>query len=791
MKGLNPTRTHLIETFGLNINLKQGKGCVLTDDKGKEYLDFLSQYGALPFGQNPTEIWSALKEQQELSRPNMVQPLPALEAERLADSLTDLTPHDLSVVTLANSGAEAVEASIKLARARTGRDVILSTQNGFHGKTLGSLSTTGNSVYQKDFGGPAPNFKYLPFNDLEALEAELSSSQVAAFIVEPIQGEGGVVCPSDDYLDEVISLCRRYGTLSIIDEIQTGLGRTGKLFACEDCKEPPDVLLLGKALGGGLMPISAMVVRPEVWDDRFGLLHSSTFANNNLACTAANATLDLLLKNDKKIIREVERNGRYFKQKLLELQKRYPDEITSVSGQGYMLGVKFVSPLLRGDSASMSFCSLNGGFIALLSSYLLNQHGVLTAPVFNNTQTMRLQPPLVADKKKIDKCVDALDTMCSVLHKGKYSELMKHLVTGETVTKNFNINRGPLKPATEPTLGKFCFVIHYTEKQDILNSDKSLQDYTPEQLDNWTKWVKNVGPGYAWPVKGGTSLTGATTEGMLLSVPLLPNDMVLGGRKQATEMIKGAVDLAIEYGSTRLGLGAFTSIVTNGGKTVTGNGIPVTSGNTLTTVMGVRALEEAAESLGVDISKAHIVVVGATGSIGRLASLILAKRTNKLTLVGNPNNRQADKFLSKVCSDINNNTVNLTATTDLNRALSTADLVFVATNSESALIDTTNLKAGTVVCDVSRPSNVVQTSKALVFDGGLVKPPFPVNLGPFQNTPDNLCWGCLGETMLLALEGETADYSIGRDLTLEDADRISEMALRHGFEPNSSWKDKI
>ncbi|WP_272010717.1 aminotransferase class III-fold pyridoxal phosphate-dependent enzyme [Roseovarius sp. ZX-A-9] len=840
MNGLNPTRARLLETFGLDLELAHGNGCRLYDTAGREYLDFLSQYGALPFGHNPPQIWDALRNQESLMRPAMVQPLRAIEAERLADKLASIAPHDLNVVTLANSGAEAVEAAIKLARARSGRDHILSTLNGFHGKTMGALSATGKPMYQKDFGGPAPGFEYVPFGDLEALEAKLVADHdsIAAFILEPIQGEGGVVCPLDEgYLGAAIALCRKYGVLSIIDEIQTGLGRTGQLFACEDCPEPPDMLLLGKALGGGLMPISAVIVRPEVWDDRFGFLHSSTFANNNLACAVANATLDLLLKDDRTLIKDVERNGHYFHAQLEALKQRYPEVLNEVRGRGYMRGIVFRKPFERADSASMAFCGLNGGFIGLLSSYLLNVEGVLTAPVFNDANVMRLQPALISGQPEIDRCITALEAVCDVLARGDYHALMQHLVTPKRAaqlakTEPAMPQQGPARGLPESVPGRFCFLIHYTQEEDLLRSDPSFANFSPEERATWMEWVKRVGPGFAWPVAGGTSRAGATAEGMIMSVPLLPKDMMGAGRKDARTMIQASAGMAAEFGANRLGLGAFTSIVTNGGAAVAGHGVPVTSGNTLTTVSGVTALERAARRVGIDPANAHIVVVGATGAIGRLASLMLARRANRLTLVGNAGNRQAQTFLDRVadevvhtlsvedlppragglstcvqnllppqgevmtkgvakdfaraCAEVGLSTP-ITGTTDLNSALETADMVLVATSAEVTFLDPTQLRPGTVVCDVARPPNVTQADLseqgALVFDGGLVRPPFPVNLGPFQNLPEDLCWGCLGETMLLALEGEADDYSLGRDLKLSDADRISEMARRHGFEP--------
>lgn len=836
MNGLNPARARLLETFGLDAELTHAVGCTLIDKSGREYLDFLAQYGALPFGHNPSQIWNAMRNQQNLMRPAMVQPLRALEAEQLADTLARITPHDLGVVMLANSGAEAVEAAIKLARARTGRDGILSTHNGFHGKTMGALSATGKPIYQKDFGGPAANFSYIRYDDLDMLEAELKANgdQIAAFIVEPIQGEGGVVCPADEgYLDGVIALCRQYGVLSIVDEIQTGLGRTGRMFACEDCAQAPDMLLLGKALGGGLMPISAVVIRPEAWDDRFGFLHSSTFANNNLACAAANASIELLLRDDRAMVENVAKNGQYFQERLQVLAKRFPSVLSGARGRGYMQGLMFEAPHQRADSASMAFCGLNGGFVGLLSSYLFNVENVLTAPVFNNAQVMRLQPPLIAQKAEIDRCVNALSNVCDVLEEGDYRALMAHLVTPKRraqldETPPALPQQGPARGVPEATPGRFCFLIHYTEEEDVLRSDPSFARFSAEERATWMEWVKRIGPGFAWPVAGGTSKDGSRAEGMIMSVPLLPKDMLGKGRGPAREMIRASADMAADFGASRLGLGAFTSIVTNGGAAVAGRGVPVTSGNTLTTVSAVDALQRCAQRVGIDPADAHVVVVGATGAIGRLASLMIARWAGQLTLVGNGGNSHAPRLLARVADEtvqtlcakrpvpaagglsravrsllarkaepgieaLNQacaragRSAPITVTTDLDAALATADLVLVATNSDIALVDPTVMRPGTVICDVARPQNVAKADLSgtgvLVFDGGLVKPPFPIHLGPFQTLPENLCWGCMGETMLLALEGETKDYSLGRDLDLEDADRVAEMARRHGFRP--------
>lgn len=824
MSLLNPARNQLLETFALDVTLIRGSGACLFDEHGEEYLDFLSQYGALPFGHNPERGWAALRDAHQAQLPSMVQPLRSPEAERLACKLAEVTPGDLAITTLTNSGAETVEAAIKLARIRTGRSVILSTRNGFHGKTLGALSATGKPLYQQGFNAPAPDFDYLPFGDLAALEARLvaQGGEIAAFIFEPIQGEGGVVCPPEGYVEAAIALCRRYGVLTILDEIQTGLGRTGQLFACSGFREVPDMLLLSKALGGGLMPIGACIVRPSAWDDRFGRLHSSTFANNGLAATVACATLDQLLEDNGALIRQVAENGAYIRARLEALQRDYPDVIREVRGRGYMLGLEFQSLEERGDSAIMAHAGLNGGVTALIASYLVNVQKVLTAPLFNDSRVLRLQPPLILDRTGLDRAVQALAVVCDILHRSDYHALVRHLVARRHKTEadapafealaceTPAAEPAPL-PATEPVKGRFGFVIHYTEDEDIFRSDPSLRQFSDSELDDWKAWVKRLGPGFVRQIPDVVSKTGEVASGWLLSVPMLPADMRGKGRNEARQMIAGAVDLAGAEGACRVGLGAFTSIVTRGGETVTGRGVPITSGNTLTTVSAVKAITQLCRRTGLSLQDAHVVVVGASGAIGRLGAMLLARRAGSMTLVGNAKNPFAPRLLAKVADEIRLSLAEasqdaawtpgrlaqsmrngmegqgLSWTTDLGPALAEADIVLVATSSDTVLVDPTQLRPGTLVCDVARPPNVASAdlsgSGVLVFDGGLVSPPSAVDLGPFQTLPDNIAWGCLSETMLLALSGETGDFSIGSSLSLTGADRLATLAETHGFEP--------
>lgn len=807
---LNPTRGSLLETFALDVEMVEGSGTRLIDADGNTYLDFLSQYGALPFGHNPPHVWSAIAEGHARRVPAMVQPLRPVIAERLAEMLASITPGDLSITTFTNSGAETVEAAIKLARVRTGRPGILSTMNGFHGKTLAALSATGKPMYQKGFEAPAPGFDHVPFGDLDALEQRFSADagRIAAFIVEPIQGEGGVIVPPEGYLDGVIRICRRYGVLSIIDEIQTGLGRTGSLFACSDCPETPDMLLLAKALGGGVMPIGACIVRPDVWDDRFGRLHSSTFANNNIACLAALATLEALLADQAELVRRVAANGTYFTERLRSLQDRFPQILSDVRGRGYMIGIEFAELEDRG-SATLAYASLNGGVTPLVSSYLLNVHGVLTAPLFNTTRVLRLQPPLVATRDEIDRVVAAIEATCAALASGDVAEIVGHLVRTLPApledAEATMVRPASPRPATPPLTrpNEFAFLIHYTEKSDVLHSDPSLVALGEDGLGRWLDWVKRLGPGTVRTLPTIRSKTGAVASGCIMSVPMLPQDMQGAGRSQAVAMIRDAAQMAAAAGAGRLGLGAYTSIVTRGGETAAGYGPAVTSGNTLTTVSAVKAIRRVAERSGLALRDAHVAVVGATGAIGRLAAMMLARDVAGVTLIGNASNPFAPRLLANVAREVaavaeiarqlagRPGEIPLLATTDLS-TIRAADIVLVATSSEVTLVDPRTLTPGTIVCDIARPPNVAHAemmeTEVLVFDGGLVEPPFELDLGPFQTLPVNLCWGCLGETMLLALAGEARDISLGSRLSLEDADHIARLAEVHGFEPaRTQW----
>ncbi|MGD8911798.1 MAG: aminotransferase class III-fold pyridoxal phosphate-dependent enzyme [Candidatus Thiodiazotropha sp.] len=837
----NPTRTDLLKAFHLDRPLVRGIGHLLYDAQGVEYLDFLSQYGAVSLGHNHPELWQVCQDVQQEQLPTMIQPLVPVAAQALSEKLAEITPGNLDLCVFTNSGAEAVEAAIKLARSRTGRRIILSTTNGFHGKTLGALSATGRDLYQVPFGAPVPYFEHIPYGDLEALETRLAQSHddIAAFIFESIQGEGGVVIAPPGYLAKAMKLCRQYGVLTILDEIQSGLGRTGKMFALPEDADAPDILTLAKTLSGGLIPIGACISTPEVWDDEFGQLHSSTFANNNLACRVATRVIEILQRNNQQIIKNVAVNGDYLISRLQALMETYPDVIKRVRGKGFMTGLEFQPFLLEEGSGSMAFFSMNEGLIAAFSSYLFNVHRIVTAPAFNSSHTLRLQPPFTVGRGEIDRVVGAIDCLCDALSRRDYHHLYQIFLGkspqvvkgGKKYPKPESLPLTPARDYDRSNPGsQFTFVVHYMYEQDFIDADPSFEQFSSEEMEKLRKWSSEVGPGFVHHIAGVESKAGQVSEGWLMFLPMIPRDMVQLGRSDVLRMLEKAKHMAQRRGCSVVGLGGFTSIVSSGGSALTGDGAWITSGNTLTSVLAFGGIEEITRRVGMDLSQASVAVVGATGAIGRLVSLLLSGRIGSLRLVGNASNADALERCEAIADEIYTHLLadgaaadatagelarslrrdiavareksgNGTAaaavrraykippifcTTNLDIALGDVDIVVAATNSDTAVIQAYHLRDWSIVCDVARPPNVSdnvgRASNTLVFDGGLVELPNPVEFG-VMGLPPGICWGCLGETILLALESAQGDHSIGQLLSLEEASYITELANKHGFKP--------
>lgn len=408
---LNAGLVTLLKLVDFDKRFVRARGVSVWDSEGQEYLDFLGGYGSLNTGHNHPRIIAAVEAVREL--PNLLQASLSPLAGALAKNLAAVAPGDLKRSFFCNSGAEAVEGAVKLARIATGRTKLIYTENSFHGKTMGALSVTGRHKYQEPFRPLVAACKAIPYNDLTALEEALHPKDAAAFIVEPIQGEGGINVPSPGYLMEAKRLCAKYGTLFIADEIQTGLGRTGKMFACEHEGVEPDILCLAKSLGGGVIPVGAYIATDTAWKKAYGsldraLLHTSTFGGNAWACAAALAALEVIIEED--LPRQAAEKGEYLLRRLGELREKSV-LLKEVRGRGLLIGLEFAEKK-KGLAHTLSFGlleKLSQEYLgSLVAGELLNRHRVITAYTLNNPNVIRLEPPLGVGYEQIDYVLKAL-----------------------------------------------------------------------------------------------------------------------------------------------------------------------------------------------------------------------------------------------------------------------------------------------------------------------------------------------------------------------------------------------
>lgn len=366
-------------------------GNLIADVNGREYIDCLGGFGIFNVGHRHPKVVGAVRaqlERQALHSQDLLDPLRAM----LAKALALLTPGNLTYSFFSNSGTEAVEAALKLARAYNPlKPTIVVATRGFHGKSFGSLSASGKSTFRIPFGAMLPGFKHVPFNDVLALvdifnACRMTGEDVGAVLLEPVQGEGGVNIPGDDYLPAVRRLCDEFGALLILDEVQTGMGRTGKMFACEHWDVVPDILCLAKALGGGVMPIGATVATEAVFSRFFDnpFLHTTTFGGNPPACAAALATIEVLI--EERLAERAAEMGAYMLAGLSRAAAGYGDLIVDVRGKGLLLALEFTS-----DAT---------GFAA---SKFLFERGVLVAGTLINARTVRVEPPLTIERAQADR----------------------------------------------------------------------------------------------------------------------------------------------------------------------------------------------------------------------------------------------------------------------------------------------------------------------------------------------------------------------------------------------------
>lgn len=377
-------------------------GACFKDVNGKEYIDCLGGFGIYNVGHRNPKVVKAVTDQlkrQALHSQDLLDPLRAM----LAKILADITPGDLKYAFFTNSGTESVEAALKLAKMYSERTTFISTTRAFHGKSLGSLSGTAKGMFRKPFLPLIPGFRHVPFGDFDMMKktfevCEAVGEDVAAVILEPIQGEGGIILPPEGYLKQVRELCDEYGTLLIFDEVQTGMGRTGKMFAADLYEVVPDIICLAKAFGGGVMPAGAIVAREQVFKSWFPnpFMHTTTFGGNPLACAAAIATIGVLIEGN--LPERAGVVGEYFLKELKEAALGHEDKVLEIRGQGLMIGIEFHKDEIGYEVSKGMF-----------------DRGILVAGTLINSKTIRIEPALTISYEEVNKVINTFKEVLNLV----------------------------------------------------------------------------------------------------------------------------------------------------------------------------------------------------------------------------------------------------------------------------------------------------------------------------------------------------------------------------------------
>jgi ornithine--oxo-acid transaminase len=418
---VNPANVRTLKTIGFDRCYVRAEGPYLWDVQGNQYLDMLSGYGVFGLGRNHPEVRRVLTEFLDLNYPSLVKMEAPLLSGLLAEQLKQRMPNQLDMVFFTNSGAEGMEAALKYARCATGKPAIIHCAKAFHGLSYGALSVNGDESFREGFAPFLPDCRKIPFNDLDALEQELRKKDVAAFVVEPVQGKG-VNLPSPGYLRAAADLCRKHGALFVDDEVQSGMGRTGKFLAIEhDGDVDPDIVVLAKTLSGGFVPVGAVLCKKWIHEKVFSsmqrsVVHSSTFSQGSFAMVAGLAALDVL--DREKLIQRTEKMGNLIGEGLRAMIPRY-EFMKEVRWRGLMMGIEFGSPRSLTLKAAWTLMhTLDKSLFPQAAIIpLLDKHRIITQVAGHNIDVVKLLPPLVISESDVRWFLKSFEEVLVQMHK--------------------------------------------------------------------------------------------------------------------------------------------------------------------------------------------------------------------------------------------------------------------------------------------------------------------------------------------------------------------------------------
>ena len=792
---IKPQLCGLLDLLRIGVVFDRASGDYLYHRRDGEevgVLDLVGGYGSLLLGHHhPTLVAEAQRLLAE-GRPIHSQGSRHDLAGRLARELARRAGGDYRVV-FTNSGAEAVEAGMKHAILETGSRTFIALEKGFHGKTLGAVQLTANQDYREPFLIDGLSVHRVRVNDIPHLEQTFArTGTIAGLIFEPIQGEGGVRELTPEFAQRAAALCSARGAPLIADEIQSGMGRTGTFLASEALGVQPDYVMLSKALGGGIAKISATLIRRDRHIDKFDVLHTSTYAEDDYSSGVALKVLELL---DDEALAECRRKGDRLLTGLRGLMAAYPDIIVDVRGRGLMAAIEF-RRLLDDSSFLLRLLTNQDDLVYVLVGYLFNVHRIRVAPTLSDPQSLRIEPSLLISDQDIDRSVAALDDVCAKLRAHDGVGLTRYFIEGDNRpdhdstrvtydTRFFIYDEPPYwQRELDPPPLKVAWLFHMIDADDLNTLEP---DAARLSFDERERFLRHFAPRAnplvmsSFDVK---SITGATVRFYAIALPFTSNQMKQWLDDANFFRVRHSIDKAIKVarsiGCDVIALGQYTSIVTRNATTLQLPHVGLTTGNSYTIALALEAIERAVSERGLDPAATTLAVVGASGNIGQTCAEILAPRYARTLLLGS-NKPSAVRRLSGLQARL----PRVKIETDC-AALRAAQVVLAAANAPTPFLPAEVFAEGAIVCDLSVPAAVRPEVKelrsdVLLMSGGIARLPNGEDHRiPGLPLPPGQVYGCMAETMLLGLEG-VRDATYTGILPTEHVFRLAAMAKTHGF----------
>ncbi len=781
-----PGLYQLLEALSLNAVYNRAQGDRLWQVRGEqliEILDLTGGYGGNLFGHNHPELLEEARRLLDKKVPFLAQGSCRSGAAQLAKALCRLLGD--YVVIFTNSGTETVEAAIKHAYLERQKPKIWAVKGSFHGKTLGSIQLTW--FYHQPFANWFTGVRFLDPDDPATWENALKDSdQVSAVFIEPILGEGGIKPLSKQFINWLIKTCQKNSIALIVDEIQTGIGRTGSFLASQSMGIDPDYVCLSKSLGGSLTKIGALLIKRNRFVERFSVIHTSTFAEDDFSCFIALKALEILERDNLPHVCAVK--GEIFLKELEAIHQRFPHQIKEIRGRGLMIGIELQE---QANSASNVLRMLSQqrflGYLA--SAYFLNVHQIRIAPTLSQPLTLRIEPSAYIAKEDIDYFINSCVKFCEALEALDVKHLTCYQVGLSATSITDHRDKCHPKRESPETNRRVAFLGNLILPEHAIQLDPALSEFQKYELEAYlAKTSKVLGPTIFDQINV-RSKTGEIVHLSFIGLNLTARQIMTALREKETEWIiekiNAAAALARDEGCQVLGLGGHTSIVTLNGLFTKSNGIALTSGNSLTVGMGISALKRSAKMKKIDLSDSRLAVLGALGNIASIYAVMMAPEVKEMVLiVRNLNSSRLSKLINDIRSAAP--TLKLSTTDDL-EVLKKCSLIVASSNSPDPLIYPADLSyEPVIILDISMPSDVAETvtyerPNALVFQGGIVRLPknddFTIGGIPLEK---GHVFACMAETLLMGLEGITVHGSYGK-MNPQNVQKMLKLAEKHGF----------